>query len=214
MQPTENYAVSAIKKNRDDDVQDFPTPSWSTRALVEKVLHPNNIPTHEMTVWEPAANRGFMVNPLKEYFGYVFATDKYDYDGRWSTLDFLTVSTHEVPAMDFVITNPPFSLAQEFIEKGLEIASFGVAMLVRTSFLEGKKRHETLFSRFPPTAICQFVERVPMAKGRMKKETTTATAYCWLVWIKTAPLGNPAFLWIPPCRKELERDNDYDLPLD
>jgi hypothetical protein len=210
MHPTENYAVAAIKKDRGDEVQDFPTPCWATRALIEKILQPNDIPTNEMTVWEPAANKGFMVRPLSEYFGQVFATDKYNYNDRWPVLDFLSVSPHEVPPIDFTITNPPFHLAQEFIEKGLEVSRFGVAMLVRTSFLEGKKRHASLFTQYPPTAICQFVERVPMAKGRMKKETTTATSYCWLVWLKMVPPGAPAFLWIPPCRKELEREFDYD----
>jgi hypothetical protein len=210
MEPHENYAVAGKRHDREDVVGDFPTPQWSTRALIEKILLPNDIPTHEMSVWEPAANRGFMVRPLEEYFGHVFATDKFNYDDRWPVLDFLSVSPHEVPPVDFVITNPPFNLAQEFIEKALSVAHIGVAMLVRTSFLEGKKRYENLFSQVPPTAICQFAERVPMVKGRMDKAATTATSYCWIVWLRPVVSKHPAFLWIPPCRKELEREGDYE----
>lgn len=210
MQPTENYAVAGKRHVKNDDVQDFPTPCWATRALIEEVLHINNIPTHEMTVWEPAANRGFMVKPLEEYFGSVMATDKYDY-GLYPTLDFLSVSPHEAPPVEFIITNPPFSQAEEFITKSLSIATVGVCMLTRTSFLEGKRRFDNLFSKWPPTLVCQFVERVPMVKGRASKSATTATSYCWLVWDVRIEPRLPTFLWIPPCRKQFEREGDYDL---
>lgn len=210
MRPHQNYAVAAIRDKKKTKIDDYPTPCWATRALIEKVLHVNNIATNEQSVWEPSANRGYMVRPLEEYFGFVTKSDKFDYDNRWPVLDFLSVNTHEVPPTDWVITNPPFSLAQEFIEQGLRVSRVGVAVLVRTAFVESIHRYEKLFSVNPPTAICQFVERVPMVNGRMDKKSTTATSYSWLVWLKQAPSQAPIFLWIPPCRKELERDGDYD----
>lgn len=213
MIPTENYAVSGKRHDRKDKTDDFPTPSWATRALVEEVLHKINVPTNQMTVWEPAANRGFMVRPLEEYFGSVLATDKYDY-GLYPTLDFLSVSPHEAPPVEFIITNPPFSQAEEFIEKSLKIATVGVCMLTRTSFLESNGRYDRLFSTRPPTLICQFAERVPMIKERVSKTASTATSYCWLVWDAQNAPNNSVFSWIPPCRKRLEREGDYDLPVE
>jgi hypothetical protein len=213
MLPTENYSVAGVRKDKDDNIGDFPTPSWATRALMEKVL--SFVPNKEnMICWEPSCNRGYMVRPLKEYFGHVVATDIADYNGN-TKLDFLSVFPTEVPhPIHFVITNPPFHLAQEFIEKGLEIAEEGVAVLVRTSFLESKKRYEELFSVNPPLVIAQFVERVPMVKGRCDPKASTATSYCWLIWAKRIPQSTPNFFWIPPCRRELERDGDYqdDFP--
>ena len=207
MLPVQNYAVSGKKYDRGDDVGDFPTPVWATRALMEKVLH--NMPSKQMTCLEPACNRGYMSKPLADYFGVVIASDKYSY-GDNTILDFLTVSKEDLPPVDFVITNPPFGLAQQFIEKGLEIADKGVAVLVRTSFLEGKKRFEELYIKHPPALIAQFTERVPMIKGRLLKSSTTATSYCWLVFTKTPTAPFPTFVWIPPCRKQLERDGDYE----
>lgn len=77
----------------------------------------------------------------------------------------------------------------------------------RTSFLEGVGRYENLFSKNQPSIVAQFSERVPMVKGRLTATGSTATSYCWLVWIKGA--GSTKLVWIPPCRKKLERHEDY-----
>lgn len=79
-------------------------------------------------------------------------------------------------------------------------------MIVRSAFLEGVGRYERLFSKFPPSIIAQFSERVPMVKGRYDPTASTATSYTWLVWI--AGETNTSFVWIPPCRKDLERPGD------
>lgn len=81
-------------------------------------------------------------------------------------------------------------------------------MIVRTSFLEGVGRYQNLFSTNPPSIVAQFSERVPMVKGRLTATGSTATSYCWLVWVKGAT--GTKLVWIPPCRKALERDGDYD----
>jgi hypothetical protein len=52
-----------------------------------------------------------------------------------------------------------------------------------------------------------------MLKGKLDPESSTATSYCWIVWRcrphKPSSFGVPAFVWIPPCRKMLERREDY-----
>jgi hypothetical protein len=65
----------------------------------------------------------------------------------------------------------------------------------------------------PPFAILQFCERVPMVKGRYDPAASTATSYCWIVWLtheSPAP-RHPEFHWLPPCRAKLERAHDVDL---
>jgi hypothetical protein len=47
-----------------------------------------------------------------------------------------------------------------------------------------------------------------MVKGRIDKKASTATGYAWLVWEKDG-LGHSEVVWIPPCRKVLEREGDY-----
>jgi hypothetical protein len=112
------------------------------------------------------------------------------------------------PSADWIITNPPFRLGEQFARLALELAAAGVALLVRTAFLESAERHASLFARTPPSDILQFVERVPMFKGRLDAKGSTATAYCWLVWRKGAAPGT-RFHWLAPCRRRLERAGDY-----
>jgi hypothetical protein len=219
-----SHAVMAQRAEPHDSLDDFPTPLWATRALIKHVIWPNSnvfAPDAEMKkmrVWEPACNRGYMARPLKEFFGIVHASDIHDYsvDGAdWCqdrVIDFLWAGSESPQiaknGVDWVITNPPFRLAEQFIARAWQVKGVqGVAMLVRTSFLEGGARYKNLFKPSPPTIVAQFVERVPMVKGRLSATVSTATSYCWLVWM----MGEEGtkLAWIPPCRRELERPGDY-----
>lgn len=93
----------------------------------------------------------------------------------------------------------------------LKQARKGVAMLTRTVFIESVGRYDRLFSVNQPSHFAQFTERVPMVKGRLDRRASTATGYCWLVWDKESS-GSTQLVWIPPCRKALEREDDYELP--
>lgn len=147
-----------------------------------------------------------MVRPLQEYFAEVKASDVHDYGAGFPVLDFLFPQPG-TPRVDWVITNPPFRLAEDFIHRGLEVANEGVAVLVRTNFLESVGRYQRLFKRMPPTLVCQFAERVVIHKGRLSPDGSTATAYCWLVW--HLGVDHSQFRFIPPCRTTLERESDY-----
>ena len=203
-------AVMAQRHEPHDSLDDFPTQPWGTRALCEHVICDYIAPGQK--VIEPAANRGFMVRPLTEYFDQVEGFDVFDYGGGFEIRDFLF---GDPLTCDWVISNPPFKLAEAFIRQAFRSALVGVAMLVRSSFLEGVGRFKRLFSEIPPSTIAQFAERLPLVKGRLDKKASTATAYCWLVWRSIAGrfgadsnMG-PEYVWIPPCRKKLERPDDY-----
>lgn len=154
-----------------------------------------------------------MVEPMKEYFKLVMGSDVHEYHpGKTLLCDFLMFGTPTVGPVDWIITNPPFRLAEEFALKAMSLAKVGVALLVRTAFLEAIGRYENLFSKRPPAFIFQFVERLPMVKGKVDSEAGSATAYCWLVWLTQddALTRKPTeFRWIAPCRDLLERDADY-----
>jgi hypothetical protein len=190
-----------------DSLDDFPTPPWAGRALIEHVLGDC---WRNCTVWEPAANRGFLLRGLKDYFQAWYASDVCDYGAGFDVSDYLVDRAPQ--PVDFIITNPPFNLAHAFIDKALKESTVGCAFLVRTAFLEGVNRYHSLWSRTPPAYVAQFVERVPMVKGRCDPEASTATNYCWVVWHHHRPAVDTLMKWIPPCRMRLERPGDYDLP--
>lgn len=206
-----SYAVVARRHESKNSLDDFPTPPWATRALMETILSDKSIgyDIYRSTVWEPACGRGYMAKPLAQYFKSVIATDIEDYGwrGQDGVVDFL--SDDFTPAeCDWIITNPPYKGAQGFIERGIKMRK-NVAVLVRTAFVEGVGRYNKLFRDTPPDIIAQFSERVPMVKGRLDKNASTATAYCWLIWSGVRVGRGSKFIWIPPCRKALELPTDY-----
>jgi hypothetical protein len=159
-----------------------------------------------------------MARPLKEFFGRVHTSDIHDYsmeESGWCqdrVVDFLFPGSESpmiaAQGVDWIITNPPFRLAEQFIERAWQIKGVeGVAVIVRTSFLEGIGRYANLFKHNPPSIVAQFTERVPMVKGRLTATGSTATSYCWLVWMMG--VDGTRLIWIPPCRNRLERDDDY-----
>jgi hypothetical protein len=206
MSQNRSSAVMAQRAEPHDSLDYFPTPPWATRALCEWLKDRR---LDMGSVWEPACGDGHMSRPLGEYFEVVRSTDVHAY-GFGVQQDFLW-PVDDGARLEWIITNPPFRLAREFALTALERATVGVALLVRTSFLEGGERHATLFRDRPPSDVLQFCERVPMVKGRVDPDISSATAYCWLVW-RSAPVGLTALHWIPPCRRRLERASDYPSP--
>ena len=79
---------------------------------------------------------------------------------------------------DYIIGNPPYSLAQEFLEKCFEIAyeNTKIIMLLRTNFLESKKRYD-FWQKHPVNGLYVLSKR-PSFTGK----GTDATSYSWFVW--------------------------------
>jgi hypothetical protein len=195
----------AQRTEPNDSPDDFPTPPWATRALIEHVLSDKPALATQSCL-EPACGAGHMAKVLKEYFQEVHSSDAHEY-GYGVRRDFLT-HPFETNSVDWVITNPPFRLGEEFVLKALHIARQGVAILARTVFLESVGRYDRIFRDYPPNKFAQFTERVPMFRGRLDRKGSTATGYAWLVWEKSGAHA-PRLMWVPPCRKALEFDTDY-----
>lgn len=238
-----NTAVRAQKRKRvsdglpwqDDEL--FPTPPWATRALTEIVLPRLHVRALGL-VGEPCAGLSHMADVLREGDCDVLASDKnvYALAGGNTTRDF-DVYAHDFLAdsveyrrallgddPDWIITNPPFSVAATMARKALSIARAGVAFLLRIQWLESLERYR-LFSEHPPSLVAPFVERVAMCEGGWDPRCSTATGYAWFVWVradrtkgldgwqKPARALEGAFdgLLIPPCKRALTRASDARL---
>jgi hypothetical protein len=203
-----SHAVMSQRKRTKKSRDPYPTHPWATRALIEHVIKSKG-KLAKMSCWEPACGRGHMSKVLREYFDEVRSSDIHRY-GYGEVANFLRLAP-EPQSVDWIITNPPFYLAKEFILKSLMVARVGVAMLARTVFVESEERYNDLFLAHQPTHVAHFVQRVPMLRGRLKEKASSATSYSWFVWKRCAH-PTPT-LWIPPCRDQLKRDGDYDLPV-
>lgn len=201
-------AVMQRRAEPHSSLDDFPTPPWATRALLE-FLGKQGF-TAGGKAREPAANRGHMVRPLAEWFDTVDASDVHDYGAGFPVQDYLFGPDPEL--VDWTITNPPFRLAEDFIARAMRTSREGCAFILRSAFLESVGRFERLFSQRPPTFVLQFSERVVMHKGRLAPEGSSATAYAWLIWLNPRAghaSGATELFWAPPCRARLERPGDY-----
>lgn len=225
---TQNRSAAVMQQRSEapGSLDDFPTPPFATRALLE-FLASLGLPLADLEGWEPCCNRGFMVRPLRERLARVRASDVTPYldwtlDDAPELIDFATTGRTE-PMVDLIVANPPFNLAEAFIAVARDRARVGCAMLVRCAFIEGEGRYERLFSKRPPDFELHFVERVVMLKGRLIRagaidpfaekpgtKASTATAYTWLVWLADGD-GDTRARWIAPCRRRLERPGDYPV---
>lgn len=205
MTQNRSSAVMQQRSEPHDSLDDFPTPPWATRAILGE-LDALGLISRDQTCREPCANRGYMVRPLEEHFFFVDACDVHDYGAGYRQEDYLFGG--DMLEVDWTFMNPPFRLALQFIQKAQRESMVGVAALVRSAFTEGVDRFAQLYSPNPPDYVFQHTERVPMVKGRYDPKASTATSYCWLVWLRYGT-GDTRLRWIPPRRRQLERPEDW-----
>ncbi len=208
--PGGHTAVMAGRREPPSSLDFFPTPPWATRALCHYVLRAADY--HERTAWDPAAGEGHMAETLRRWFPRVLASDVHDYGCGYEVGSFVGVGSDVIRkpfAADWIITNPPFNLALEFVEEAVAQATVGVAMLVRVQWLHTVQRYERLFRDMPPAEVALFVERVAMVKGRWDPEASTATDYCWVIWRRGVQGAATRLTWIPPgCKERLTEPTD------
>ncbi len=146
-------------------------------------------------IWECAAGNGVLSQVLKRYGYRVKSSDIYkrgyrdneiidflEYDGTWD---------------GDILTNPPYSLAQSFVEKALQVVKNGakVIMYLHLQFLETKSRRE-LFDNNPPKYIYVNSARQACYKnGDTTRKMSSAVCYCWFIWEKGYQ-GEPIIRWI------------------
>lgn len=136
-------------------------------------------------IWEPACGEGHLSKRL-EVFGYrVRSTDLIDRGYGEGGVDFLKCTERWHGDL---VTNPPYRLAQKFVEHGLSLIDNGAKMacFLRLNFLEGKRR-QALYETSPPKKIYVFSGRVLVAKNgdfSNARKGGSAIAFAWFVWVK------------------------------
>lgn len=147
-------------------------------------------------IWECACGEGHLAKEFESAGHKVYASDIID-RGYGAVSDFLTTTSPSLPCCD-IVTNPPYSKAQEFVEHALEIIGFGrkVAMFLKIQFLEGKQRRK-LFDSQPPKVVYVSTSRLRCAmNGDFERYAkSNAICYAWFVWEKGFK-GDTIIRWI------------------
>ena len=146
-------------------------------------------------VWECACGQGHLANVLLEHGFDVYSTDLID-RGFGEVKDFLSIDGSNCYDID-IVTNPPFKLAEKFVEKGMDLITDGhrVCLFLKVQFLESKNRYK-LFKKYPLKELLVYSERQQCAKdAEFEKYTATTQCYCWFVFEKGYS-GKPTIDWI------------------
>ena len=194
---------AAVYKTR-DPYDFYVTPREAILPLLEKE-------NFGKTIWEPCCGNG-AISEVLEAAGYdVYSSDVID-RGYGDVADFLVPATQHI--VDSVVTNPPFSRAEEFIRKALECTSFKVAMLLRLKFLESMQRRP-LFQETPLKHVYVFSDRVTMYPGDEPNRGNGSgfEAYAWYVW-EQGYEGTPQIDWIVTTPSDSSTGAAHVLPND
>lgn len=146
-------------------------------------------------VWEPACGEGNISHTLMAHGYEVRESDIIDRMDN-EVKDFLFFN--EEKWNGDIVTNPPYSMAKEFVEQSLSCIPMGnkVAMFLKLTFLEGKARRE-LFRIAPPIRIYVFTDRQVCPKNNDFAQYGMASAVCfaWFIWEKGLQ-GKPTIDWL------------------
>jgi len=153
----------------------YDTPEVAVRALLKYIELPS-------IIWEPACGKGNIVRVLREAGHGVIATDLNDRGcpHSQSRIDFLLhCPSHNIGA---IVTNPPYSLAEHFVEVALERAPL-VVMLLRLAFIESERRTPILDGGML-ARILVFANRLPMMHRAdwIGRKSNSGMAFAWFVW--------------------------------
>ena len=163
-------------------------------------------------ILEPCIGNGNIANAIKDFYNNkglnITGVDIID-RGYQNTIvhDYLTWETDK--KFDCIITNPPYSLAKEFVEKSMTLLNDGydeygypngqLIMFLKIQFLEGAKRKE-LFEKYPPKYIYVFRNRMATWNNGEPldpngKRWATTMCHAWFIWEKGSKT-EPIVRWL------------------
>lgn len=127
--------------------------------------------------WEPACGDGRLVMAMRDARIDASGADLEQDHFAQGLKNFLS----DYIQRDVILTNPPFSLAQEFVEHGLK-HSRELWLLLRLNFLGAQKRRAWWSDGREPNALFILSERPRFSKNKLGKLGNDSTEYAWFYW--------------------------------
>ncbi|HEY5585700.1 MAG TPA: SAM-dependent DNA methyltransferase [Ruminiclostridium sp.] len=163
--------ILANKSAYDRPKTDFyPTPDEVTIALLNYLEIPDG-----STIWECACGEGHMAKALAKRGHWVYPTDLNETGYGYNGIDYL--KTQMIPC-DWIITNPPFNVSEEFIRRSIEHKK-PFALLLKSQYWHSKSRLK-VFEDFRPEAVLPLTWRPDFLFGA--KGGAPTMECIWTVW--------------------------------
>jgi len=175
----------------------YPTPPSATEALL-------NVERFKGNIWECACGNGAISKVLESHGYKVLSTDLVDRGYGKTPIDFLNMPRGISVAN--IITNPPYSLAEDFVRTALTVTTTKVAMLLKLAFLEGEKRRR-MFESTPLARVHVFSRRLTMMRNGAPTKASGMIAFAWFIW-EHGYKGFPRIHWLHTSNKERRSNNE------
>ena len=173
---------TAYKRNESDF---YPTPPEATIALLDFLEIPK-----DQKIWEPACGENHMVDVIKAYGYDVIGT------AIQTGVDFLTADMPD--GIDWIITNPPFSISESFIMRCIENHR-PFALLLKSHYWHAKRRLK-LFREFSPKFILPLSWR-PDFLFKKRGGGSPLMDVMWCVWDTVFP-SCPSYIVLDKPKRE------------
>lgn len=158
----------------------YPTPSWATQELLSRV----DIRGY---ILEPCIGDGAIASVIDGGDRWIYGNDiapqtNCSFCGDASTRELWETVRNTMPdeRIDWVVTNPPFNVAAKIVPLAFEFAEFGIAMLLRLSYLEPVEDRGAWLKENPPTKLI-VLPRISFTNDGKTDSVTCA----WMVWEKS-----------------------------
>ena len=183
---------------------EYITPPWCVKRLLEKYELPRS-----GLLFDPCASRGELLSTVHTLrpdlllYGVEINPNCHSalvsaagaFERAWIG-DFLKMQSPEIPSATTILTNPPYSLAEQFILQALLFAK-RVIMLLRVNFLAGKDRREFTARTNPGVFV---LPNRPSFNGW----GSDGTEYGWFVYGDPAVAGRWQVLDLTPIEEIAE----------
>jgi hypothetical protein len=178
----------------------YVTPAWSICRFLEKYRPPIYPDAH--FILDPCAARGELIEVAKPFFPHAQWAGceidrRFEDDLRAVTRNAVVMGDflQSLPVLrtchfDFVLTNPPYHLAEEFIRGALQVAPVA-SMLLRINFLASQRRRRFLAETKPGIFV---LPNRPSFTG----DGGDMTEYAWFVFGDEQVAGRIEYLDITP----------------
>lgn len=147
-------------------------------------------------IFDPACGRGSIVISAMKSGLSAAGCDLVDrgWDTTLTPSNFLE-SDHR---RDNIVSNPPFGIAEKFLERALDLARNKVAFLLPANWVQGDKRSRMLAAT-PLRRVYFITPRPSMPPGQVLaaggKPGNGTTDYAWFVWLRGYD-GAPEVRWL------------------
>lgn len=167
---------------------------YSTDPIAIQLLDKHGLLDKNVPYWETACGGGRLSNELKK-LGYdvIKETDLFDRGYGDSGVDFFECND---VFQGNTITNPPYSVINDWILHSLEITSNKVYIFCRIQTIETISRYNKIFKDNPPEYICPFVKRVNCYRNDDLSLGRSAVCYSWFIWDNKSNTTDTKVKWL------------------